>query len=343
MRSLAAITLGLVTTLSVACGGSSSTPTGSSGDSSSGNSNSGSAGSGSGSSGMSSGSTAGSSGSGSGSAGSGSGSTGSGSGSTGSGSGSAGTGSGSSTGTASTGSSSSGSSIGADASTGITDGGGSGSHSGDAGVNGGGRDASVDSGVVPAGSISCNAVLGIDSTSEWFTGGFESQVNAAHWEIIYHHPGYVSDWADPNDAVWSTAVTLACATNSTNPDRVIFNGFADPSASTYMTSDEWVTGLTQVVENLKKKFSKLRRIDLLTMTRAPNNQPCVSGNRQSVVETYVDDAISRVVAAYPGLVTASPKFYAPSCDVFASGGPHFTDAGKPVVAKVYGDYYSTEP
>ncbi len=28
---------------------------------------------------------------------------------------------------------------------------------------------------------------------------------------------------------------------------------------------------------------------------------------------------------------------------FMSGGPHFTTAGKPIVAKVYGDYYSTEP
>jgi hypothetical protein len=63
----------------------------------------------------------------------------------------------------------------------------------------------------------------------------------------------------------------------------------------------------------------------------------------SIVETWVDDAMAMVAAANPGFVTVAPKFFAPSCDVFASGGPHFTDAGKPIIAKLYGDYYSTEP
>jgi hypothetical protein len=50
-----------------------------------------------------------------------------------------------------------------------------------------------------------------------------------------------------------------------------------------------------------------------------------------------------VAAANPGLVTVAPPFYVKACDVFMDGGPHFTTAGKTVVAKIYGDYYSTEP
>jgi hypothetical protein len=42
-------------------------------------------------------------------------------------------------------------------------------------------------------------------------------------------------------------------------------------------------------------------------------------------------------------VRAAPKVFAPDCTVFASGGPHLTTAGKPVIAKVYGDVYSKEP
>jgi hypothetical protein len=170
-----------------------------------------------------------------------------------------------------------------------------------------------------------------------------SQVPTARWQIIYHHPGYVANWGDPADAVWSTAPTSPCASNSANPDRVIFNGFADPTLTTYMNQADWVAGLTKVVQVLKQKYSNLRRIDLLTMTRAPNNMPCVSGNTQSIVEPYVDSAIMSVVAANPGFMTASPKFFAPDCSVFMSGGPHFTTAGMPIVAKVYGAYYSTEP
>ena len=146
-----------------------------------------------------------------------------------------------------------------------------------------------------------------------------------------------------SDMVWTLAATSPCAMNATNPERVIFNGFADAGDTSYMNLNAWVTGLTKVVENLKKKYSRLKRIDLLTMTRAPNNTPCVSGNRMSIVETYVDDAMTMVAAAYPGLVTTAPKFVAPSCSVYMDGGPHFTTAGKPMVAKLYGDYYSQEP
>ena len=217
------------------------------------------------------------------------------------------------------------------------------SSGGGADSGGGGSSDAGDAGVVSAKSIVCNSVLGIDTTSEWFTGGFENQVPNAKWQIIYFHPGYVENWQNPNDPVWSTAITSACTTNSTNPDRVIFNAFSDPSDSTFNNAAAYAAGLTKVVANLKTKYPGLKRVDLLAMTRAPNNMPCVAGNRLSIVETWVDAAMSMVAAANPGFVTVAPPFYAPSCDDFADGGPHFTDAGKPIIANVYGSYYSTEP
>src|SRR5207247_9533491 len=110
---------------------------------------------------------------------------------------------------------------------------------------------------------------------------------------------------------------------------------------TYTTAAEWVTALTKVVQNLRAKYPLLKRIDLMTMLRAPNNQSC--GSAETVVQPFIDDAIATVAAAYPHFVTVAPKFFAPSCGVFASGGPHFTNAGKVIVAKVYGDYYAREP
>ena len=222
---------------------------------------------------------------------------------------------------------------------------GSGSSSGGGSSGGGSPDAgdAGDTGVVSAKSIVCNSVLGIDTTSEWFTSGFENQVPNAKWQIIYFHPGYVENWQNPNDPVWSTAITSACTTSSTNPDRVLFNAFSDPSDSTFNNATAYAAGLTKVVANLKTKYPGLKRIDLLAMTRAPNNMPCVAGNRMSIVESWVDTAMSMVAAANPGFVTVAPPFYAPSCDDFADGGPHFTDAGKPIIANVYGTYYSMEP
>jgi hypothetical protein len=261
-------------------------------------------------------------------------------------------GSSSGTGGEGTGGGSSGGSTGTGGSTGDTGGAsggesGSGGQAGETGGEAGAGDvdsgASAGAGGGDAGTtptkFTCNTVLGIDTTSEWFLGGFEDIVGNDNWQIIYHHPGYVEDWVDTKDAVWTTAAASACTMNSDNPDRVIFNAVS----WTMTTSEAWVTGLTAVVENLKKKYSNLKRVDLLTLMRAPNNTPCVSTNTMSIVPAYVDDAIGKVVAAYPGFVTASPKFVAPNCNVFKSGGPHFTDAAKPAIAKIYGDSYAKEP
>jgi hypothetical protein len=185
----------------------------------------------------------------------------------------------------------------------------------------------------------CNLVVGIDSTSEWFTGGFETQAPNDKWEIIYHHPGYVEDWADTNDEVWSLAPTSACTMNSTNPDRVIFNIYSE----TLTDKAALVTSLNKAITNFKAKYSRLQRIDILTMTRAPNNMPCQQGNNGSIVQQYVDDAVAMVVSAGPPPVISSPKFFATDCNVFEAGGPHFSTAGKPIIAKLYGDYYLAEP
>jgi hypothetical protein len=67
------------------------------------------------------------------------------------------------------------------------------------------------------------------------------------------------------------------------------------------------------------------------------------GSTETVVQPFIDTAIATVASNHPGLVQVAPKFFAPSCNVFTGGGPHYTDAGKMVVAKVYSDYYSQEP
>jgi len=142
--------------------------------------------------------------------------------------------------------------------------------------------------------------------------------------------------------VYSKAPTSPCSADSGNPDRVILNVFADTSGS-LTTSAAMVTGLSNAVDTIKSKYSRLKRLDLLTMSRGPNDQQCFSSSN-TVVASYVDDAIAKVVTAYPGLVVASPKFYVTNCSDFdSSNPPHLSTAGKTNMAKVYGDYYSKEP
>jgi hypothetical protein len=199
-------------------------------------------------------------------------------------------------------------------------------------------------------NFTCNQVIGLDSTGEWYTAGFEQQVNDDKWQIIYHHPGYVETWGDPSSEDWDRTkapITSPCKMNSDNPDRVIFNMFpdtSDTSSTALKDKASWMTGIQKVITTLKSKYSNLKRVDLLTMTRAPNNVACDSTNAiGSMVDQATDDAVAALVSSGPPAIVASPKFYAPSCDDFMSGGPHFTDAAKPIIAKIYGDYYSAEP
>jgi hypothetical protein len=116
---------------------------------------------------------------------------------------------------------------------------------------------------------------------------------------------------------------------SNDPDHVIFTGVNWQ----YKTQEEWQQKYVEVVETLKSKYPGLRRLDLLTMLRGPQNHSC--GSTMTVVEPFIDAAVAAVVAKYPGLVFAAPKIETSTCDIFTKGGPHFTPQGMATAAKIY--------
>ncbi len=111
---------------------------------------------------------------------------------------------------------------------------------------------------------------------------------------------------------------------------MIFNIYSE----TLTDKASLVTSINKAITNFKAKYSRLKRIDILTMTRSPDNMPCETGQNGAVVQQYVDDAVSMSSARGPPPVVAAPKFAAKDCSIFMDGGPHFTDAGKPVAAKI---------
>ena len=186
----------------------------------------------------------------------------------------------------------------------------------------------------------CNQVMGVSVTGEWYAGGFEAAVDDGRWQAMTLSHAYVELWSDPTNTVWATPLASPCTSDSGDPDRVLFVG----CNWTYTTTAEWQSAFTAVVANLKAKYPNLKRIELLTMLRAPGNQLCAEAvNNETIVQPFIDEAIANVVAANPGLVTAAPKFQAPNCDVFVLGGPHLTPDGQAAVAKVYSDYYANQP
>jgi hypothetical protein len=183
----------------------------------------------------------------------------------------------------------------------------------------------------------CNLLLGVAVTSEWFTAGFERVVDDARWEAITKPHTSLEQWADEHDSVWSLTPSSPCAEQALAPERVLFTAMNWQ----YTSAAEWQAGLVGVVHATLAHFPSVQQIVLLTMIRAPGNASC--GNPMSVVAPFVDEAVNAVAAQFPERVQVGPKLEAPTCDVFKNGGPHFTDAGRAVMAQRIGEYFAREP
>jgi hypothetical protein len=179
----------------------------------------------------------------------------------------------------------------------------------------------------------CTEILGVSVTGDWYGGGFETGVDERRFQAITRKHAFIELWGDPKNEIWAVPVTSPCAQRSRNPDRVVFTGVNWQMKD----ADSWTAAFTKAVEAIKLKRPGVARIELMTMLRAPGNQSC--GDYRTVVEPYIDEAIARVVARYPTLVQAAPRFEAPTCAVFTKGGPHYTNAGIADVAKVYAAHY----
>jgi len=192
----------------------------------------------------------------------------------------------------------------------------------------------VAAGTTPDQGYRCTLVLGLAVTSEWYRAGFESLVEDDRWEAITKPHTFVEHWADPENAVWRELPQSPCAERWKDPDRVLF--FA--ANFKFTAQAEWDKALGDVVVVLRQKYPGARRIELLSMVRAPQNNSC--GSEKGVVNPIIDVSISATSARYPELVVAGPRFEARSCDDLEKGGPHFTKAGGAAVAKLIADHYS---
>jgi hypothetical protein len=204
-------------------------------------------------------------------------------------------------------------------------------------------------GQTSASAFTCNLVLGVSPTGQWFDSGFLSLVAADHWEAIWVAHHYTSFWADPADSAWTQAFdpypgpAHQCAQGAKTPDRVLFVAVN----WTYTTANQWQADLTRIVQNLQAKYPTLRRIELMTLTRAPGNVVCAPGGSsdETIIPAWTDVAIAAMAAKYPMLVVAAPKFEVPHCSDFMGGGtaPQYTDAGAEDVAQLIGTYYAAHP
>jgi hypothetical protein len=208
----------------------------------------------------------------------------------------------------------------------------------------------VDAGARPSNFV-CSQVLGLLTTNEWYSQGFEmGGVDPAKWQIKYQHYGYVREWANPDSTFWNAPISSACKENSTSPDRVVFAALDWEM----LTEDEWVNALTAAVNTIKLKYPGLRWLDLTTLIRCPGNQMCnpkakygpganMSASIQDCyVPPYEDSAIAKVAAAHPDFVGVGPKVEASMCRSPVDGA-HLSQASNAKAAQDMAAYYKNLP
>jgi hypothetical protein len=192
-------------------------------------------------------------------------------------------------------------------------------------------------------NFTCTLVLGAFQTSQWYDAGFEKAVGTERWEIKSAHNNWTEKWADPSNAIWNLPTTSPCATNPTKPDRVLLIVYKD-MFSPPIPPAVWEPEITKDVQNIKTKYPSVRRIELLTLARAPNNQPCPGNtSRNIVISPDIENAIQAVADKSGGLVAVGPKYYVPDCSMFLMNITTLTDNAGALVAPMLIDYYKAHP
>ena len=246
----------------------------------------------------------------------------------------------------------------------VTTMGGAAGSGGAAGGASGGASQGGSGGSVSAGPFTCNLMLGLFTTSQWFNGTnpggasktfLQDGVDATRWEGKMQKYSYIEKWADPANAIWDIPMATPCAMSSATPDRALFVGFSPgiPADQDYQkynaaTKDQagWETQLKLVIANIQAKYPSVKEIDILTMGRAPNNMLCSNNSDiDTIIAPYEDAAFQAVADGSNGLVKVGPKYYVPDCAnsyIFANDSDYTTSAANYIATEVAA-YYVAHP
>jgi hypothetical protein len=200
------------------------------------------------------------------------------------------------------------------------------------------------------------------TTGEWYREGFEETLGAemfGRWQGRFAHYGYAMEYAKPDSYAWSpvalggvnsVSLTKPCAGGAA-PDRIVYQAWSWELT----TQEAWVSHLEAALATIRAKRPSARRIDLMTIIRAPGNGWCHEDRpplgpdtdhdatkQDSHVPAYVDAAFAEVAARHPDLVSVAPKFEAHACAPRIDG-IHLGPAQNGAVARDIAGYYKRNP
>ena len=174
-------------------------------------------------------------------------------------------------------------------------------------------------------------------TREWFEAGFQQNAGIVdgRWQLKAREHGYITEWANPNSDFWNERSSRHVRTD--HQPRPRRPDGAEPGAPCCVTQPQVGRADHGGLNNLKAKYSALKRIDLMTVIRGPGNMLCPTPpatDETIVVPPELDAALAAAATKFPEpVLRLAPKFEAPNCAAFSGGGPHLTTAGNMAVAK----------
>ncbi len=188
----------------------------------------------------------------------------------------------------------------------------------------------------------CSQVQGLTLTRQWYLAGFEAGVVDGEWQMKAAQSAYVDEWAKSDSPFWNTPLESPCQNGSTQPDRVVFVVLS----WTIMTQNDWQIAVQGAVDAIQAKYAGVRRIDLMTIIRGPDNQACGDPNayaESTHIPAPLDAALAQVAAASPTLVHVAPQFAVDDCSDFEGVGPHLTAAGNAKLAAEIAASFAGQP
>jgi hypothetical protein len=193
-----------------------------------------------------------------------------------------------------------------------------------------------------SGNFVCSEVLGLTLTKEWYMAGFEKGVVDARWQLKAAQSAYVDEWAKMDSPFWATPLVSPCQASSTSPDHVVFAVLS----WTIMAQGDWETAIKGAVAGIQAKYTGIRRIDLMTIIRGPNNMACGDPNtytENTHIPAALDAALQTVAQGAPNLVHAAPGFAVDACSDYTGVGPHLTAAGNAKLAAKIAAAFASAP
>jgi hypothetical protein len=114
-----------------------------------------------------------------------------------------------------------------------------------------------------------------------------------------------------------------------------------------MTQEDWQSAVQGAADAIQAKYPGVRRIDLMTIIRGPDNAACGDPNayaESTHIPAALDAALAQVAAGSPALVHVAPQFAVDACSDFQGTGPHLTAAGNAKLsAKIAASFASPPP